>query len=207
MRRYQQSTARPPTRVNKYANAGRASGNPGSAASREIAGELWQVSQVLAHPNELPASVSKLLASQATVSASGFVAPLNGQTASDRQLSLFGSLCGKRTIQNLIRNLHPNKTVALDTSHDLIAHLCESGPGGNMNFLTCLTEFACHFHNHISIGHGHRCPLCKQVSTKPRIISSTPSTVGVQTLSSTQFAKHDRVRELQEGGAPSHPWG
>ena len=45
--------------------------------------------------------------------------------------------------------------VAPDALNRLVAHLCESSTGGNMNLLLGLTVFAFHCHNDIGLV-GHR---------------------------------------------------
>src|ERR1017187_4311780 len=58
--------------------------------------------------------------------------------------------------------------VAPEALNRLVAHLCESGTGGNMNLLLSFTAWAFHLHNDIEVV-GHGCFLRPADSSTPRI--------------------------------------
>ena len=65
---------------------------------------------------------------------------------------------------NLVGNRYLEIIVAPEALNRLVAHLCESGTGGNMNLLLGLTVLA--FHSHYDIGLvGHRCSSVRAGST------------------------------------------
>jgi hypothetical protein len=68
---------------------------------------------------------------------------------------------------NPIGNCYLEMVVAPDALNPLVAHLCESSMGGNMNLLLGLTELAFHRHDDIGLV-GHR-GASTRGSTAPRI--------------------------------------
>jgi hypothetical protein len=63
---------------------------------------------------------------------------------------------------NPIGNCYLELIVAHDALNRLVAHLCESSTGGNMNLLFGLTVLAFHRHNDIELV-GHRCSSVRRI--------------------------------------------
>ena len=63
---------------------------------------------------------------------------------------------------NPIGNCYLEMIVAHDALNRLVAHLCESSTGGNMNLLFGLTVLAFHRHNDIELV-GHRCSSVRRI--------------------------------------------